>query len=330
MKDSSSPQGSVRVFTGGSTTPTVHTIDEITDLLADSSNTIWVDLDSDSREQLHRLAPILGIHDLAVGDALGPHQRPKLDTYPGHLFLACHDVNLDVVTGTMTVEEIDTLIGERWIVTVRSGPAINTDAIIDRCSIVPHNGHGTAAFIVYAMLDQLLESYFDTIETFDDYYDDVAEEIFSEHPLEPQEQHHWFLMRQSLIRFHRLAFPLREAIAALMRDVHGLNSPTIQPYFQDLYDHVLRISESTDSLRDLVSTIVETNLSLRDYRQNQIMKKATSWAAIVAIPTLVTGFYGMNVKFPSESTTWGTWVAVALMVVTSVALYMQFKRRDWL
>ena len=97
-----------------------------------------------------------------------------------------------------------------------------------------------------------------------------------------------------------------------------------------MYDHILRVSESSESLRDLVSTIVETNLSLRDYRQNQIMKKVTSWAAIIAVPTLVTGYYGMNVPYPGSSRPWGAVVATLLTVLLSGALYASFRQKDWL
>jgi magnesium transporter len=137
-------------------------------------------------------------------------------------------------------------------------------------------------------------------------------------------------MRQSLVRFHRLVVPLREAVSGLMRREHTAVSEQLYPYFQDVYDHVLRVSESTDALRDLVSTIVETNLSLRDYRQNQVMKKVTSWAAIVAVPTLITGYYGMNVPYPGSGEPWGVAVSVALMVGVSGALFVQFRKRDWL
>ena len=116
---------------------------------------------------------------------------------------------------------------------------------------------------------------------------------------QPSEQRHWFQMRQALVRFHRLVVPMREAVSGLMRREHSRRRRTSSiPYYQDVYDHVLRVSESTEALRDLVSTIVETNLSLRDYRQNQVMKKVTSWAAIIAVPTLITGYYGMNVPYP--------------------------------
>ena len=109
------------------------------------------------------------------------------------------------------------------------------------------------------------------------------------------------------MHFHRLVAPMREAVSGLMRREHGAVAEPLYPYYQDVYDHVLRVVESTDALRDLVATIVETNLSLRDYRQNQIMKKVTSWAAIIAVPTLVTGYYGMNVPYPGFARHWGVW-----------------------
>jgi magnesium transporter len=107
-------------------------------------------------------------------------------------------------------------------------------------------------------------------------------------------------------------------------------SEELYPYYQDVYDHILRVSETSDSLRDLVSTIVETNLSLRDYRQNQIMKKVTSWAAIIAVPTLITGWFGMNVPYPGSGTPSGVVASGALIVVLSGLLYLLFRRRDWL
>jgi magnesium transporter len=137
-------------------------------------------------------------------------------------------------------------------------------------------------------------------------------------------------MRRALVKFHRLAVPLREAVSGLMRREHQAIDDTLDPYFQDVYDHVLRVTESTEALRDLVSTIVETNLSLRDYRQNQVMKKVTSWAAIIAVPTLITGYYGMNVPYPGFARDWGAWISAALIVVVSGALYALFRRREWL
>ncbi len=302
----------------------------VSDYLEQSDTIVWVDLCGPTVDELHDLADELGLHELAVEDALGRHQRPKLDHYASHLFLACHSVRVDPESAELEIVEIDMFIGDRWVITVRKDAGFDMSTVMDRCDRVIDLADTGVGFIVYALLDVIVDEYFDAVETFDEYYDDVSEEIFSEQPLEPQQQKHWFRMRQALVKFHRLAFPLREAISSLMRREQGLVNPEIYPYFQDLYDHVLRITESTDSLRDLVSTIVETNLSLRDYRQNQVMKKVTSWAAIIAVPTLVTGFYGMNVRFPGIATEWGAGLAAALIVVTSVSLYFTFKRRDWL
>ena len=131
-------------------------------------------------------------------------------------------------------------------------------------------------------------------------------------------------------KFHRLVLPLPEALNGLVRRQHDIVDPVMLPYWQDLYDHVIVVNETTDSLRDLVSSLVDANLSLRDYRQNLVMKKVSSWAAIVAAPTLVTGYYGMNVPFPGSGETGGVVVSSLVIVAVSLALYVLFRRRDWL
>lgn len=302
----------------------------VSDFLAEPDTMVWVDLCGPTIEDLKQLEHELGLHELAVEDALGRHQRPKLDRYQTHLFLACHSVSVDRETATVRISEIDLIFGERWVITVRKDNGFDVDEVAERADRIVDLAGGRVAFIVYAVLDSVLDGYFDAVDVIDAYYDDVSNSIFDERPLSPEEQQHWFRMRRALVQFHRTAFPLREAVGSLVRREYEIVTPEMHPYFQDLYDHVLRITESTDSLRDLAATIVETNLSLRDYRQNQVMKKVTSWAAIIAVPTLVTGFYGMNVKYPGVATVWGTWVSVAVMVVASLTLYLGFRRRDWL
>ena len=202
-------------------------------------------------------------------------------------------MRVDTENSELDETEIDAFINSRWIITVRKNEGFSMDPVLrrwDRSGDLAKHG---VSFLLYGLLDVIVDGYFETVQAFDDYYDEVSEGIFSERPLDPAQQRHWFKMRQALVRFHRLAVPLREAVSGLMRREHSAVSESLYPYFQDVYDHILRVSESTDALRDLVSTIVETNLSLRDYRQNQVMKKVTSWAAIIAVPTLITGYYGM-------------------------------------
>jgi magnesium transporter len=303
---------------------------DVSEYLEEPDTVVWVDFCGPSKEQLQELAGELGLHELAVEDALGPHQRPKLDHYATHLFLSCHAVRIDIEGGNLDKTEVDAFINERWLVTVRKDAGFSIGPVIQRWDRSPDLAVHGVSFLLYGLLDVIVDSYFDAVQSFDEYYEEVSDGIFLDRPLDPAQQRHWFDMRRAMVRFHRLVVPLREAISSLMRREHTLVSEQLYPYFQDVYDHILRVTESSDSLRDLVSTIVETNLSLRDYRQNQIVKKVSSWAAIIAVPALVTGYYGMNVPYPGSQQTWGVVVSSVLIVGACIGLYWLFRRIDWL
>jgi magnesium transporter len=319
-----------RVYRGGVLEAEGFAIADVSDHLADPETTVWADLSAPSKQQLHELAAELGLHELAVEDALGRHQRPKLDRYATHLFLSCHAVRLRIEEATLEESEVDAFVNRRWLITVRKGDGFPIEPVLERWDRSPDLAVHGVSFLLYGLLDVVVDEYFDAVEAFDGYYDDVSDGIFAEHPLDREQQRQWFDMRRAMVRFHRLVVPTREAVSSLMRREHGVVAEDMYPYYQDVYDHVLRITEASDSLRDLVSTIVETNLSLRDYRQNLIVKKVSSWAAIIAVPALITGFYGMNLPYPGSGETWGVVAATALMVLVSGGLYLLFKRRDWL
>lgn len=255
---------------------------EISEYLDESGTVVWVDFLAPSKEMLHELASELGLHELAVEDALGPHQRPKLDHYATHLFLSVQAVRVDTSQAHLDETEIDAFINPRWFITVRKDDGFPIEPVLERWDRSPDLAIEGVGFLLYGLLDVVVDGYFETIEVFDDYYDKVSEGIFSDQPLNPAEQRNWFDMRRAMVRFHRLVVPMREAVSSLMRREHGAVSEHLYPYYQDVYDHILRVTESSDSLRDLVGTIVETNLNLRDYRQNLIVKQVSSWAAIIA------------------------------------------------
>ena len=305
-------------------------VSDVSEHLQRSDTTVWVDFCGPSREQLHELVSELGLHELAVEDALGPHQRPKLDRYATHLFLSCHAVRVDADGGSLDETEIDAFINERWLITVRKNEGFSMTPVLERWDRSPDLAALGVSFLLYGLLDVIVDSYFDAVQSFDEYYEEVSDGIFADRPLDPAQQRHWFDMRRAMVRFHRLVVPMREAISTLMRREHAVVSERLYPYFQDVYDHILRVTESSDSLRDLVSTIVETNLSLRDYRQNQIVKKVSSWAAIIAVPALITGFYGMNVPYPGFAQPWGVVASTVLMVGACAGLWALFRRIDWL
>jgi magnesium transporter len=305
-------------------------VSEVSEHLAQPDTVVWVDLCGPTIDELHELADELGLHELAVEDAFSDHERPKLDRYPTHSFLSCHLVDVDLAAQKLIESEVDAFIGTRWFITVRKDQRLAIGDLASRFDRSPDLAAHGVSYLLYALLDLVVDDYFDAIETFDQFYDDVSEGIFSDHPLDPASQAKWFRMRRALVRFHRLAVPLREAVSSLMRRENGAVPAEMYPYYQDVYDHILRISESTDALRDLGSSIVESNLSLRDYRQNQIMKKVTSWAAIIAVPTLITGFYGMNVPYPGFARHSGVIWSIGLIVGLSSTLFVLFKRNDWL
>ena len=140
-----------------------------------------------------------------------------------------------------------------------------------------------------------------------------------------------FRLRKDLVELRRVVLPMREVVSAIQhRRLDAKTSPELDPLYSDLYDHVLRASEWTESLRDMVTTVFETNLSLQDARLNTVMKKLTGWAAIIAVPTAITGFYGQNVDYPGINTVGGFVTSTAIIVVLVLGLYWTFKRRDWL
>ena len=319
-----------RVYRNGVLEAEDFPVADVSDYLEEPDTMVWVDFCAPSKDQLDELADELGLHELAVEDALGPHQRPKLDHYETHLFLSCHAVRINDDQSGLDETEIDAFVNSRWLITVRKDDGFPIEPVLRRWDRSPDLAVHGVSFLLYGLLDLVVDGYFDTVQGFDTFYDEISEGIFADEPLDPAQQRHWFEMRRALVQFHRLVVPMREAVSGLMRREHAAVSEELYPYFQDVYDHILRVSESTDSLRDLVATIVETNLSLRDYRQNLVMKKVTSWAAIIAVPTLITGYYGMNVPYPGSGETSGVVASAALVVGLSTALYALFRRQEWL
>ena len=168
------------------------------------------------------------------------------------------------------------------------------------------------------------------MQSLDDAVETLEDQLFADVPQDMQVQRRSFELRKSLVLLRRIVIPMREVVNALMRrDLHVVTDD-LMPYYQDVYDHVLRAAEWTESLRDLVNSILETNLTIQGNRLNVITKKVTGWAAIIAVPTLITGYYGMNVPYPGFSEPVGFAVSVAVIVIAAVVLYLVFKRKDWL
>lgn len=181
-------------------------------------------------------------------------------------------------------------------------------------------GHGVG-FLVWGLLDVIVDDHFTAVQSLDTAIEELEDLLFDDAQRGTEVQRRSFDLRKSLVMLRRVVLPMRELVNSLMRRDLGVVDATMAPYFQDVYDHVLRATEWTESLRDLVTTIRETYLTIQGNRMNLVMKKVTSWAAIIAVPTAITGFYGQNIPFPGFGVHWGFWVSSGLIVGVSLGLY---------
>lgn len=304
-------------------------VEEVADRLADDV-TVWVDLCGPSRSELAGLAHELGLHELAVEDAMQEHERPKCHIYDTHAFLTTYAVRLDQASGRLKTCEVDAFVTPKALVTVRADDHFDIRAVTDRWDGSAHLAGSGVGFLVHGLLDVVVDGHFDAVQALDEHIEELEDLVFSERPSNRDVQKRALAMRRSLVTPRRVVLPMREVVNTLVRRDQAVVDATMAPYYQDVYDHVLRASEWTESLRDLVATIRDTQLNIQGNRLNLVMKKVTGWAAIIAIPTAVTGFYGQNVPYPGHDQPWGFWVSTTVMVVLSVGLYASFKRRDWL
>ena len=319
-----------RAFGDGPAVVAKDDLDAVSELVDGRHDVVWIDLDDPSLEQMQHLAAELGLHHLSVEDALDQHQRDKYVHYENHVFLVCHAIELDVDEAVLRTDELAVFAGGRWLVTVHRGRADLVERCVSRWGRSRELGAHGVGFVLYAMLDVVVDGYFETIDRFEAFYDEVADQVFAESPIEPSAHRQWFEMRKALNTFDRILGPLAEAVGTIVDQDLARFQDDAAPYLRDVAGEVQRASTEVDALRELVNHIVDANLVLRDYRQNQVMKKVTSWAAIIAVPTLVTGWYGMNVPYPGSGETWGVVAAGAIAVGCSGGLYLLFRRKGWL
>jgi magnesium transporter len=302
----------------------------ISDYLQEAGTVVWLDLCEPDQEDMQVLSEEFGLHPLAIEDATQQHERPKLDRYRDHYLLTAYAVGLDAATGKLSTSELAAFVTPRALITVRKDTRFDIDGMVARWDgSADLAGHGVG-FLLWGLVDFLVDGHFDTVQQLDEAIESLEDLLFDERPHSAEVQRRSFELRKSLVVLRRLVLPMREVVNTLLRRDLGLVDQAMGPYFQDVYDHVLRATEWTESLRDLVSTILETNITIQGNRLNATTKKVTGWAAIIAVPTAVTGYYGMNVPYPGFGQHAGVVTSTVLLVVLSSGLYVLFKRLDWL
>jgi magnesium transporter len=287
-------------------------VSEVSDHIAEPNAFVWLDYCAPTGEELATIAQELQLHPLAVEDAVSEHQRPKLDRYDSHLFVNAYTLALDTASGELETSEIGMFITRNALVTVRKDEGVDIEAIVARWDESKELAEHGVSFLLWGVLDFIVDGHFEAVQSLDTEIEALEDLLFDEQPRESEVQRRSFELRKSLVLLRRLVQPMREVVNSLMRrDLHVLDQAML-PYYQDVYDHVLRA------------------IAIQGNRMNLVMKKVTSWAAIIAVPTAITGFYGQNVPYPGFSAHWGFWFSSALIVVISGSLYWAFRRRDWI
>ena len=319
-----------RIYRKGKVTEVDFPLEQLGKVAKDRNAVFWLDIIEPTPDELHHLSETLDLHELAVEDAFKGMQRPKIDHYDSHLFINLYHANYNEKAKALNTVEMSVFVTKRGLVTIRSTGDFDMSAVTKRWDESSELSDGGVDYLLWGLLDVVVDSYFDVIQELDMELEELESMMFEEKRNNRLIQERSYALRKALVLLRRVAIPMREVLNPLVRRETKFLGEHMAPYFQDVYDHVMRVGDWTDSLRDLVTTLLETNLTIQGNQMNLIMKKVTSWAAIIAVPTAITGFYGQNLPYPGFDTQGGFITSTVLIVLISGILYWVFKRRDWL
>jgi magnesium transporter len=303
-------------------------IDEIDEVLCGDGQFIWIGAHEPSAALLEKLAKTFGLHELAVEDALRAHQRPKLEEYGDSLFVVLRTARLE--DGETRFGETHIFASPRYVLSIRHGASLSYAEVRHRCEAAPHLLRKGPGFVLYAIMDFIVDHYFPIVDAMEDQLEDLEDAVFRGE-FDRSTTERIYDLKRELVGIKRAVSPLVEVCNRLVRfDVELVHEDT-RPYFRDVYDHVIRINESTDNLRELLTTALEANLSLISVNQNEVTKRLAAWAAILAVPTMIAGIYGMNFQYmPELHWRYGYVGLLGVLVTACLYLYWRFKKAGWL
>ncbi|MCX7139581.1 MAG: magnesium/cobalt transporter CorA [Proteobacteria bacterium] len=302
--------------------------EEISDYVGRPDCFVWVALFNPDPAELSQMQQEFGLHELAVEDARHGHQRPKIEEYGDSLFAVLHTV--DAEGGDMEIGEVDVFVGPNYLLSVRSRTEHGFANVRARCEREPHLLRQGSGFVFYALMDAIVDRYFPVLDALEEKLEAVEALIFSGNSARSNIES-LYQLKQKLMTLKHAAGPLLEASGKL----HGGRVPQVcagtQDYYRDVYDHLIRINQSIDSLRDMVTTAISVNLSLITLQENETTRRIAAYAALVAVPTMIAGVYGMNFKnMPELSWEFGYPLALSIMAVLDGVLFYRLRKAGWL
>lgn len=289
---------------------------------------VWIGLHEPSEDILKSVQRQFGLHDLAIEDAFRAHQRPKIEIYDQTLFMVLRTVQL--IEERICFGETHIFVGRGYVITVRHGASSSYKDVRDRSEATPHFLRHGEDFVLYAIMDFVVDNYRPVVEALEQQVEDIEDAVRSDRVSRTTIER-IALLRRDLLRLRRAALPLLDVCNRLQRMDLPCIDEAIRPYYQDVHDHVIHVNESIDVLRDQLVAAFETNLLLASNHQNDVMRKLAAWAAILAVPTAIAGIYGMNFEnMPELRQRWGYPIVLLVIALLCLWLFRRFKRSEWL
>ena len=293
---------------------------------------VWIGLHEPAEEQITGIADVFGLHELAVEDAVHAHQRPKLERYDDTLFMVLKTVRYcgaEDAQEVVETGEVMVFLGRDFVITVRHGNHSGLARLRRELDEDPERLQLGPSAVVHAITDHVVDHYLDVTGRIETDIDEMEAQVFA--PRSPVSAEQIYLMKREVLELRRAVTPLATPLRRLSEGYITLVPEDVRSYFRDVEDHLTTVSEHIASFDELLSTLIDAALAKITLQQNTDMRKITAWAAIISIPTMIAGIYGMNFEdMPELHWRFGYPYAIGLMVAITIALYMYFRRRDWL
>ena len=296
-----------------------------TDLLSRRDAHLWLHFDTPTEEELDFLKENFAIHHLTIEDIVNQNQRPKIEAFENYVYLAIHPLRREA-KWEIEPSELDLLLGRGWIVSVHYGPLpglIDNSKLHERIPAALARG---ADFLLYTLVDLVVDSYFPIMDDVEDEIDSLEDRLLLR--AHAGDMNRLLSLKRSIVHIRRAVTPQREVLNQLTRHDFPFVRPENLVYFRDVYDHLIRIAEELDSLRDILSSVLEIHLASTSNQLNATMKRLTAYGTIFIAITAIAGIYGMNFKFmPELEWRYGYFVVLGVMAAISLGLYFYFKKR---
>jgi magnesium transporter len=290
---------------------------------------VWIGLYEPTEEEFDSLRREFDLHPLAVEDAIHAHQRPKLEVYDEMVFLVLKTARYVDPTEVIELGEVLVFLGDDFLITVRHGEASSLTPVREQLDAQPKRlKHGPSSAL-HAILDRIVDDYQPAIEGLETDIDEVEEQLFSGERVNPAER--IYRLQREVLGFRKATAPLVEPVDKLARGHYAQIHPEIRDYFRDVNDHLIRVREQLDAMHDLLSSSLQAHLAQVGVRQNEDVRRISSWVAIIAVPTAIAGIYGMNFDhMPELRWEFGYPAVLLVMLIICAALYRYFRKVGWL